>query len=327
MKRITEEIKKLLLIDQPIYKGLLGIEWMMVAYMIFTLVLIGIFHADMQELPLMLLGRGGIVLGTVVLYFLYRKFPYHGLLLLRFVFQFGLLAYWYPDTYQFNRLFSNMDHVFAGLDQSLFGCQPAIEFSKVLPSAFWSEAFNMGYYLYYWMIAVVFGFYFFCRSFKEFQRVGVMIIASFFLYYIVYIFLPVAGPQFYYPAIGYPETDIYQIAQQGFPEMGHYFNSHTELLPAPGYQDGLFYKLVAMAQSTGERPTAAFPSSHIGVSVILMLLALKGSRTLALCMLPFFLLLCGATVYIQAHYLVDAIAGFLTAFVAYFLVSQLAKKF
>ncbi len=38
---------------------------------------------------------------------------------------------------------------------------------------------------------------------------------------------------------------------------------------------------------------------------------------------PFYLLLCGATVYIHAHYLVDAIFGFVSAFFAYWVVSRM----
>jgi len=40
-------------------------------------------------------------------------------------------------------------------------------------------------------------------------------------------------------------------------------------------------------------------------------------------MFPFYLLLCGATVYIQAHYLIDSIAGFFSAFLVYWLSSTL----
>ena len=76
----------------------------------------------------------------------------------------------------------------------------------------------------------------------------------------------------------------------------------------------------------GERPTAAFPSSHVGVSTILMIMAWRGSKKLFACLLPLYLLLCGATVYIQAHYLIDAIAGFISAFVLYVLVIKMFKK-
>ena len=43
-------------------------------------------------------------------------------------------------------------------------------------------------------------------------------------------------------------------------------------------------------------------------------------------MLPFYILLCLATVYIQAHYAIDAIAGFITALIFYFGYSHIANR-
>ncbi|MCS3107569.1 phosphatase PAP2 family protein [Bacteroides fragilis] len=88
----------------------------------------------------------------------------------------------------------------------------------------------------------------------------------------------------------------------------------------------LLQPMVEGSQQVGERPTAAFPSSHVGVSTILMIMAWRASKKLFACLMPFYLLLCGATVYIQAHYLIDAIAGFVSAFVLYVLVTKMFKK-
>ena len=85
-----------------------------------------------------------------------------------------------------------------------------------------------------------------------------------------------------------------------------------------GYTQGFFYGLVEDAKAAGERPTAAFPSSHVGVSTICILLAWhSGNRKLLFSLLPFYVFLCMATVYIQAHYAIDAIAGLITGVVFY----------
>ena len=140
-----------------------------------------------------------------------------------------------------------------------------------------------------------------------------ILLGSFFIYYVVFIFLPVVGPTFYYKAVG-----LDSVARGVFPAMHDYFNTHTDCLPSPGYADGLFYRLVEDAKATGERPTAAFPSSHVGVSTVCMLLAWhSGSRKMFWGFLPVYLFLCMATVYIQAHYLVDALAGFASAVAIY----------
>jgi len=239
----------------------------------------------------------------------------HLMTVVRSLAQIVWLIKWYPDTYEFNRSFANLDYLFAAADQYLFGFQPALVFSQWLSEPVWSEAFNLGYWSYYPMIvALVLMVLWQCFRKKEgvdmlpFQTVASTILASFFIYYTIYIFLPVAGPQFYYLAVG-----IGEIAQGHFPALGTYFSGNTDLLPAPGYSDGLFYQLVSQAQDTGERPTAAFPSSHIGVSTIVLMLSHKYVPRLTPFLVPFWALLCCATVYIQAHYFVDTIGGLLSA--------------
>ena len=299
----------------------LAVEKLNLLYNLFTTLLIIIFFNRLNDPQAMLLGRFFIAFATFAVIYVYTKFPSMATRLLRVVSQMALLSYWYPDTFEFNRIFPNLDHLFATLESDLFGCQPALLFDQVCSGLFWREAFNMGYWLYYPMIALVSFYYFFCRP-KEAERCTFVIMASFFLYYIVYIFLPVAGPQFYFPVIGE------EIAAAGpYPELVDYFNLHPEITIAQEGKGGLFTELVGMAQGAGERPTAAFPSSHIGVTTILVMLAYRAKKWLFAVMFPVYVLLCCATVYIKAHYLVDAIAGLVTGVLVYYLTTWLYKKF
>lgn len=299
----------------------LAVEKLNLLYNLFTTLLIIIFFNRLNDPQAMLLGRFFIAFATFAVIYVYTKFPSMATRLLRVVSQMALLSYWYPDTFEFNRIFPNLDHLFATLEFDLFGCQPALLFDQVCSGLFWREAFNMGYWLYYPMIALVSFYYFFCRP-KEAERCTFVIMASFFLYYIIYIFLPVAGPQFYFPVIGE------EIAAAGpYPELGDYFNLHPEITIAQEGKGGLFTELVGMAQGAGERPTAAFPSSHIGVTTILVMLAYRAKKWLFAVMFPVYMLLCCATVYIKAHYLVDAIAGLVTGVLVYYLTTWLYKKF
>ena len=299
----------------------LAVEKLNLLYNLFTTLLIIIFFNRLNDPQAMLLGRFFIAFATFAVIYVYTKFPSMATRLLRVVSQMALLSYWYPDTFEFNRIFPNLDHLFATLESDLFSCQPALLFDQVCSGLFWREAFNMGYWLYYPMIALVSLYYFFCRP-KEAERCTFVIMASFFLYYIIYIFLPVAGPQFYFPVIGE------EIAAAGpYPELGDYFNLHPEITIAQEGKGGLFTELVGMAQGAGERPTAAFPSSHIGVTTILVMLAYRAKKWLFAVMFPVYMLLCCATVYIKAHYLVDAIAGLVTGVLVYYLTTWLYKKF
>ena len=85
--------------------------------------------------------------------------------------------------------------------------------------------------------------------------------------------------------------------------------------------------LVECAHAAGERPTAAFPSSHVGVTTILMILAWRTRcRKLFWGMMPFFVLMCLSTVYIQAHYAIDVLGGWVSAIVIYVFLHFLGRK-
>ena len=276
-------------------KGLFAVESISLIYNALTTILILLLYPRMDHPGTMLLERLGIVVLTFVLIHLYQAFPCRLTAFVRMVVQMSLLAYWYPDTFEFNRLFPNLDYLFASAEQAIFHCQPSVEFSKLCPSVWFSEPFNMGYFF--------------------------VLVTSFFIYYLFYILVPVAGPQFYFPAIGMDKVNACD-----FPAIGDYFNDNTFLLPGPGYEHGFFYNLVEASQEVGERPTAAFPSSHVGISTIVMIMAWRVNRKLAYILFPFYVLLCCATVYIQAHYLIDSLVGLITAFFVYQLATLMYKR-
>lgn len=302
------------------HKGLFAVEKVSLIYNLLTTILILFIFQRMDHPVAMLRDRAAIAGMTFLLMYLYRLAPCKFSAFIRIGVQMALLSYWYPDTFEFNRILPNLDHVFASAEQWIFGCQPAILFSHHLPQIWFSEAFNMGYFSYYPMIAVVAMFYFICR-FELFEKLSFVLVTSFFIYYLIYIFLPCAGPQFYFPVIGAENVDM-----GVFPAIGDYFDKNSEVLLAPEYDRGFFYNLVKSSQQVGERPTAAFPSSHVGISTILMIMAWRGSRKLFAILTPFYVLLCCATVYIQAHYLIDAIVGFISALALYVLVTKMFKK-
>ena len=113
---------------------------------------------------------------------------------------------------------------------------------------------------------------------------------------------------------------------QHFPAIGDYFNNNDILLPGPGFDHGFFFNLVEASQEVGERPTAAFPSSHVGISTIVMIMAYRVNKKLCYFLAPFYVLLCCATVYIQAHYLVDVIAGWISAVCIYIVATYMYKR-
>jgi membrane-associated phospholipid phosphatase len=312
-------MRNLFTIEKKPYKGLFAYEWIVAAYLLLTLIVIFFCYTKMPNAQAMIWGRVRVVVTTAAMILVYRLIPCRFTRLARATLQLALLSWWYPDTYEINRIFPNLDHLFVQWEQQLFGCQPAYHFSQLMPWPWFSELMDLGYVSYFPMIVTVVVFYFFFR-YEEFHRTVFIILGAFFIYYVVFIFLPVTGPQYYYLAAG-----IDNISKGVFPNVGDYFCTHQEALPIPGWKEGFFYHMVEDAHAAGERPTAAFPSSHVGITMVLLCLAVHTrSWRLTAFIVPFFLLMFAATVYIQAHYLIDAIAGLLSGllFFTVFLYSK-----
>ena len=314
-------LRSLFAIDKHAVRGLLAVEWIAIAYLLFTVVIMAVQWDQLVNTEQMVKGRLQFLLVTLAVWGVYRLLPCPLTLFLRIAVQMVFLSWWYPDTYELNRMLPNLDHVFAGLEQQLFGCQPSLLFSQKLPWGWFSELMCMGYVSYFPLMSVLLVYYFFMRH-HEFLLSAFVLLTSFFVFYVVFALLPVTGPQFYYLAVG---TD--NIAQGVLPNVGDWFLTHSERMAPPGWSGGVFHHLLDLAHDAGERPTAAFPSSHVGITTVVMLLAWRTrSRSLFFGMLPFFLLMCLSTVYIYAHYAIDAIAGFLTGLVFYFTLMPLYGK-
>lgn len=301
-------------------KGLMMIEWSVVAYLFITLSMILFCYTDLVNPEEMIFGRVRVLLAMALLWAVYKIVPCRLTTALRIGVQGSFLPWWYADTYELNRILPNLDHIFARAEQSIFGCQPSLLFSQVCPWDAFSEALYLGYYSYFYLILLNAVLYFIWR-YEDFTKVTAVTLGSFFVYYLVFIFLPVAGPQYYYEAIG-----MENVVNGIFPDVGNYFLTHQDVIPAPGMDGGIFRSIITSgAVHEGERPTAAFPSSHIGMSTVVAFMLMR------LCRLrkdwrpmyvftPLYTLLCMATVYIHAHYLIDAIAGLVTGTALYFVM-------
>ena len=216
--------------------------------------------------------------------------------LLQNILVFALMTFLYKETAMLNTLiFPKIDEFLSNLDQNIFKFQPSIEFSKHFNSLFLSELFYFGYFCYYLLPLVVLGilYKFLPQKIEEF---GFILISSFLLYYFIFIIIPAEGPQFYFT----------------FPD--NYIEAQ-----------GIFGNAIKLIQKNGEAPTAAFPSSHVGISWIVIFWLYQNFRKSVKYFLPFVILLMFSTVYIKAHYFVDVVAGFLTAPIVFFLTFKFYK--
>lgn len=304
--------------EQKAKKRFLPIEMATLAYTAITFVLTLVLWRSINAPLVLLAERLAIVGGVLLLWFINQRFPNALTRFLRNVFPIALLSFWYPDIYNYCSVFPNLDHIAAQAEQTLFDSQPSQEFFREMPEKFWSELFYMGYFSYFVMI--VLGFLLPLRiSRRQFEKSAFIIVASFFLYYVIYLFLPVAGPMYYFS-----QVNLADVKMDFYPPLEYYFRTHAELQGTVG-EPGLFHSLVDFMHTAGERPIAAFPSSHVGVSTIIMVLFFRHFRSVSYFLFPFYILLCFSTVYIQAHYLIDVFGGLFTAPIFY-AITRFAYK-
>jgi PAP2 superfamily protein len=179
---------------------------------------------------------------------------------------------------------------------AIFGAQLSTEWWRSMPSRFWSSALHAAYLSYY-LIVVAPAFYFVWRRDLDALRHFVLVVmATFVVCYLVFIFFPVAGPYYVFPR------------------------------PEPWFTDNVFARMVYDTLATGSSYGAAFPSSHVAAAVAATLSAARGSKGLAWALALPTTLLTVAVVYCQMHYGIDAVAGLLVGAMAVALLGKVHEE-
>jgi len=205
-----------------------------------------------------------------------------------------LLGFFYSETdYYNNLLFENFDPLLIRIEELLFGTQLSLEFSQQIPFQWFSELMHFGYFSYYLMTLGI-PLLFYIKAPKYFEKSMFIIVLSFCFYYIFFILFPVIGPQFYFP-----------VEQRAVPN---------------GF---IFHQIMNIVIETGETQTGAFPSSHVGMAVLFLILIGKHFKKWLYILVPLVIVLTASTVYIKAHYAIDIIAGSVTGILFYFISNKI----
>jgi hypothetical protein len=171
------------------------------------------------------------------------------------------------------------DRIVLGWEQALFGFQPAREWIRWSPSVWLSWVLHLFYLAYYPITAGTPIVLWVTGREAATRRTVATIAATFYIGYVVFLVFPVVGPRLVFPAAD---------------------NVATRTLIAQ-----LTAGLLENAAAWG----AAFPSSHVAVSVAATVAALGEWRVLGLVLVVPTTLLVLGSVYGQFHYGVDALAG------------------
>lgn len=163
----------------------------------------------------------------------------------------------------------------------VFGTQISREWWQSAPSRFWSTTLHTAYLSYYLIVSAPALYFAWRGDLAAVRRFVLVVMTTFIVCYIVFIFFPVAGPYYTFPR------------------------------PASWFTDNLAARLVYQALATGSSYGAAFPSSHVAAALAASITASRVSRRLGLVLMIPTVLLTVGVVYCQMHYGVDALAGLL----------------
>jgi membrane-associated phospholipid phosphatase len=269
-------------------------EWLTISYIVITICYLLLFFPKVHHRALFFGSRLAVISAIGFLALLSSKLQNNKLDIVRQFLPFLFLGYWYSETFYFSDiLFKNEDLFFFNLDERFFGCQPSLLFSQLFPQAWFSEMMYFGYFcLYIFLFGIPLWFWFYKK--EHFDRIVFVLMFSIFLFYSIFDMLPVVGPQFFLSAKNVQVPDGY-----------------------------LFCWLVRFIQHQGENPTGSFPSSHVGTTMVILLLTFNKARKMFWALLPFAIILMLSTVYIKAHYLVDVFGGIVSALVFYWISNRL----
>lgn len=272
------------------------IDYLFFSYVLITTILLFISWSQAPNTLELLITRGIIVISVLGIIFLNNKVKNSILELIRDIYPIIISGYFYSETVFYNKfIWDNLDQKLIDLDQFIFGFQPSLVFSEIFSSKWFSELMYFGYFSFYLLIIsfVIIAYY-------KLKEASIELIfkfsAAMLLFYLFFGIIPAAGPQFYFPS---PEKD----------------------LPVAF----VFDKIMHFIQANAEQPTAAFPSSHVGLSIIILLLLRKRVPLFFKIFIPFVIILILSTVYIKAHYAIDVIGGIIIAPIVLYLASVLYK--
>ena len=280
------------------------IDYATQAYIAVVGLLILCFHNDTVSGWPWLLGANAAWMVLVhLLVQSYARHPSSRLLnFLRHFYPVILYTPFYVETGLLNRMFFKeyLDPTIAQWEQQLWGCQPSVLFMHKLPWLALSEVFYAAYFSYYAIIVGI-GIALFVRSRQQFFHYVSVVSFVFYVCYLIYIVLPVIGtPAFFHDAGGYQlPAATQQLAV-------------TDTYPA-SVQSGIFFRLMSWLYRVFEPPGAAFPSSHVVVTLCTLYFSFRYLRPIRYVHLVIAVLLCLATVYCRYHFVVDVLAGMVTA--------------
>jgi membrane-associated phospholipid phosphatase len=170
------------------------------------------------------------------------------------------------------------DAAVSGWEHSLFGTQPSRVLAGALPYGWLSELLHAGYLSYYFVIFVPPLILYARRERRGFSETVLALTIVYTICWSIYVLFPVEGPRY--------------------------------LWPAPAHvPDGFFRRVAVSLLAAGSSRGAAFPSSHMAVSVVQTGMALYWQPRVGAVLVVLSALIGVGAVYGGFHYGIDMVCG------------------
>ena len=255
-------------------------DWVAIGYLALTGVLILIFHKNVARWHLYLLTRALWLAGIISLTFINERMPFP-LQFLRDWYPLSTIAIFYFEMGKLTQMVFQQyfDETVIHWEKRVFKGMPSLELSDRFPSTILSEILHLCYFSYYIIAVFLAAWLYFKGRIDPFQETVFAETLTFNLSLLCYPFLPATGPRYLFEKI------------QG------------------KLSKGFFFKLTHSIVSRGSSKGTAFPSSHVSLSLIVLLYAHRYDSTAFLILLPMCIGLTLGTVYGRFHYAIDALVG------------------
>jgi len=180
-------------------------------------------------------------------------------------------------------------------DYLIFGTHPSVWLERIANP--WLTEYLMFCFSTVYFIPYLFGAIVYFKSGRErYQDLLLSIALGFYICYITFLLFPAQGPWV-------TMKDLYTVRLNGW----------------------IFTRLVNIIEAAGSVRGAAFPSSHVMISFVVLLFARRYSRTAYAIFLPIILGLFFATVYCRFHYVVDVMGGLIVGGISFWLAPKLNR--
>jgi membrane-associated phospholipid phosphatase len=290
------------------------IDYAMQAYLGIVGLLVLFLHGDrIDQWQLVVAAHAAGMIGIHVLISVYAAHPHIRVLdFLRISYPLVLVSVLYRETGLVNQLITGTYHdgVFVALEEQIFGFQPVVRFMETLPSRIVAEVLYMAYFSYYLLVATI-GIALYIKDRQQVFHYVSVVSFVFYACYLIFVVFPVLGPT----AIQLP----------GYAELVG-FSYDIQPVP-PTVESAAFYKLMTLIHGNYQVIGAAFPSSHVAVSVTAAYFAWRYLRRVRYLIAFDVSLLALATVYCRYHYAVDVIGGLITVAILIPLGEWLYRRF